>query len=234
MKFKLIVTGYAVFGFAILVPRLLARTGVGDFFEAHPTAPHFIVKTILLAFTLAAIWISGRISGRDWGDYGFRRATGARWLRAVGLGGLLGAVATAGILLTPAQGVPGLKSFGLLGLVLSVWFYSSVTEELFVRGWLQSALQHATPEGASSVVISGIFFGSMHLSLLLAGADWWTVVILVTTTALLGLQTASLRRRTDSLLPPIAAHVAFNVGGLAAGILVNIVAIARTGAPIQP
>jgi membrane protease YdiL (CAAX protease family) len=232
------VTGYAVFGVALLVPRLLAGTELGAFFEAHPTAPHFIVKTILLAFTLAAVWISGRRSGPGsgptWGHYGFRRPIGARWLRAAGLGGLLGAAATAGILLTPAEGVPGLRSFGFLGLVFSVWLYSSVTEELFVRGWLQSSLRDAFPEGGSPVVISGLFFGSMHLSLIPSGADWWTVVILVTATTLLGFQTAHLRRRTESLLPPIAAHVAFNVGGLLAGILVNLVAILRTGAPIQP
>jgi len=231
---RVLATGYAVFVCAALVPRLLAGTALAGFFDAHPTAPHFLVKTVLLGFTLVAV----RVSGHGWRHFGFQRATGVHWARAVGLGALLGGAATVCIIATPAQGMPQLKSFGLVGLIVSVWFYSSVTEELFVRGWLQSSLEsagHGNGERrALPVLLSGLFFGSLHLSLVPAGADWMTVVILVAATTLLGFQTARLRQRHGSLLPAIAAHVAFNVGGLAAGILINVIAIARTGAPIQP
>ncbi|MBZ0113195.1 MAG: CPBP family intramembrane metalloprotease [Thermoanaerobaculia bacterium] len=230
MNLRTLAVGYSAFVAAVLLPRLLEMTSAQGFLDEHPTAPHFVVKTALLAFVLVAIHWSPRSAG----DFGFARPKAPTgWIRCLGIGALLGATATALILSTPAQGMPNLRNFGFLGLILSIWLYSSLVEELFVRGWLQSSLDPATTPGRR-IALSGLFFGSMHLSLIAAGADWMTVLIIVGTTTLLGLLTAQLRENTKSLLPPLAAHVAFNVGGFAAGVLINIVHFALTGAPIQP
>lgn len=69
---------------------------------------------------------------------------------------------------------------------------------------------------------SAILFGGLHGSLIFAGVDPAAVAILVMATTLLGLLTAWARARTSSLYPAIAAHIAFNVGGMFGGIIYAI------------
>jgi membrane protease YdiL (CAAX protease family) len=65
---------------------------------------------------------------------------------------------------------------------------------------------------------SAVLFGSLHLVMLFAGVDRASVAVVVVSTTLLGLLAAWAKAATGSLYPPIAAHVAFNVGGALGGI----------------
>jgi membrane protease YdiL (CAAX protease family) len=175
-----------------------------------------------------------------WSDYGFRAPVRkTSWWRVIGVGGLLGALATAAILLTPAHGMTFLRSFGFLGFVLSIWLYSSVTEEIFVRGWFQTVAdrgQRLSLAGRSvggSVLASALLFGALHLSLLWKGSDALTVVIIVAATTLLGLAAARFREQYQSVVPSVVTHIAFNVGGFVAGVVINIVSMVATGKLIQ-
>ncbi len=118
-----------------------------------------------------------------------------------------------------------LKDYRFYQIVLVIWFWSSVTEEVFTRGWLQSSLP------AWRWIVSGLFFGSMHLTVWWAGADLATSAILVAATTLLGLLCGRLRDRHESLTPAIAAHMSFNVGGLLGGILYTAGYAIRHGKP---
>ena len=144
-----------------------------------------------------------------------------------------GLLATILVLVTPALGMSALfEGFGFLGMVLSVWLYSSVTEEIFTRGWYQGAVtppdEAPAASGRAAVVSSAILFGSMHLSLVWMGADPWTVAIIVAGTTLLGLAAAIARHQSASLVPPILVHVLFNVGGFVAGVVHTVVTMTRT------
>jgi len=66
-------------------------------------------------------------------------------------------------------------------LVLWVWLFSSISEEVLCRGLLQSMLA----EVDARIAISALFFGAMHLSLFLRGAPASTVLILVFWTSVL-------------------------------------------------
>lgn len=72
---------------------------------------------------------------------------------------------------------------------------------------------------------------SLHLTLLAKGCDLWTVAILVAATTVLGIYAALDRHRSGSLGPPLATHVAFNVGGVLGGVLVALAALLATGQP---
>ncbi len=201
--------------------------------DAHPILSQVTLKTLLVLFVLAAVLLDRR---RTWADYGFRGAARpVPWWAVIGVGLLLGGAATTMVLLTPAKGMTFLRQFGFVGMVLVIWLYSSLTEEIFVRGWFQTVadagqkvkLLSWTLSGA--VLASALFFGSMHLTLLLKGGDVLTAVIIVSATTLLGLAAAIFRERYQGLLPAFVTHVAFNVGGMAAGIAVNIIALATTG-----
>jgi membrane protease YdiL (CAAX protease family) len=229
--------GWLVFAIASATPALLERLGLGALFDAHPTLPHFVTKTLLAVFVVLVVAADRR---RTWADYGFRRATSkVPWWSVIAVGTLFGALATAAILLTPARGMTFLQQFGFLGFIVSVWLYSSLTEELFVRGWFQTAATRGPTVAIAgrslsvAVVASALLFGSLHLSLFWKGTDVLTVVIIVCATTLLGLAAALFRQRYESLIPAFVTHVAFNVGGLLAGVIINIVAMIATGRPIQ-
>lgn len=66
---------------------------------------------------------------------------------------------------------------------------------------------------------SALLFGALHLVMLSAGIERRAVAAIVASTALLGLLAAWARATTGSLWPAIAAHVAFNVGGVVGGAL---------------
>lgn len=166
-------------------------------------------------------------SGRGFRSFGFQRTAGVRWRRVVGSGFLLGALATVAILASPAAGHPLLQGASLPQIVLTIWIWSSLTEEIFTRGLVQGLIrepQSAGPEGSGlfrnpRVVTSALLFGAMHLTLLWSGADAWTSGILLLATTALGFLAAAYREASGSLLPAIINHVCFNIGGLLGGIL---------------
>lgn len=216
---------------AFLVATLCSR--LPAVVEGPAWATHFVGKSVL---ALSA-FVGMAIGGGPWHRWGFRAAASPRWGRAIFRGALLGAAATILLIVSPARGMPWLRELGLPGIVLWIWIHSSLTEELFVRGWFQGFVR---PESAEPVrlgrwtlvpeaVWSGALFGSMHLMILAWGADWWTVGMIVPATTLLGLFAAEERALSGSLAPAVVTHVAFNVGGFLAGVVAAIAFFAATG-----
>lgn len=222
---SLVVIALGVFAALVVLERFL---------PGPPWLPHAALKTALIVFSLVAIALD---RGRTLATYGFRRSASAGWLRVVGAGMLLGVVATTAIVFTPAQGLRGMfEAYGPLQVIAWVWFYSSLSEEIFTRGWFQTLAATGDVPGTAprSVIASGLLFGAMHLSLPFRGADGWTVAIIVTMTTCLGLFAARLRARSGSIWPPVVAHVAFNVGGAVAAVLLTIASLASGGAIPRP
>ncbi len=224
---------WALFVLAALSPRMLTPLGLAPLLVEHAWLSHAIVKTVLVLLAFAAMFRAGG----SWSHWGFRAATEPRWRRSILRGGALGAVATVVIILSPAAGMTWIAELGVPGIVLWIWLHSSVTEEIFVRGWFQGFVRPARGEpirlGAFAlspeVLLSGLLFGSMHLWIVSQGADLWTVAIIVAATTMLGIFAAEDRERTGSLGPAVATHVAFNVGGFAAGVVTTLAMFAITG-----
>ena len=140
---------------------------------------------------------------------------------------LLWAVPTAGLsvfgwLASRAGGVPSaVGDRTVLQSILFVWIYASVCEEVLTRGLLQTLLHRwagaRPPSGGWSapVVLSGLFFGAMHLVLLRSMGPAALVPIVLAT--LLGFLAARYRASTGSVVPAIIVHVLFNVGGMLPG-----------------
>ncbi len=105
-------------------------------------------------------------------------------------------------------------------IVLLVWVYASICEEVFVRGLYQSCLapvvQYRLPvfrkwSLSAPVVLSGLFFGGMHVVV-------WPrmgpkALVIMAVAAILGIIAARYRERTGSLVPAILIHALFNIGG---------------------
>ncbi|MGC9158000.1 MAG: CPBP family intramembrane glutamic endopeptidase [Terracidiphilus sp.] len=169
-----------------------------------------VMQTIFLFLSLAAMWLisRGRLAefGLTRGTYTFNLRI-LWWVLPVAVLSLLGAIASpharAFIDLTKTQ------------TIVFVWLYSSFCEETLVRGLLQTLLARsagAAGRGMSMpVLVSGLFFGAMHLMLIrLIGVGAIPIVLMAT---YLGLVAAHYREKTGSLLPAILLHVLFNIAG---------------------
>lgn len=179
-----------------------------------PWLHQLVLKSVLAVLSLAAIRISG---------FRFERTGAVPWMRAIGVGLAMGAAASFVILLAGGKGMRGvMQGYSFPAIVLVIWIGSSVSEEIFTRGWVQTALDRfrdRTIAGLPApVFVSALLFGSLHMSLYRTGADTVTAIAIPVFTFALGIWAGLLRHRTGSLAPAIAAHVAFNVGGAFGGI----------------
>ena len=173
-----------------------------------------ITKGMMLLFSLAAIRFLGPF---DFRAGGFRWPDNTKWREVIlpGLG--LGAAATIAVRMSHSEGLaPMLKGYPLMAIVLVIWFGSSISEEIFARGWFQSYIASST---AYATQLSALLFATLHLRLLGVGVEPRAVAILFVGTLLLGLLAGRFREESKSLLPAIAVHICFNVGGLLGGIV---------------
>ncbi len=186
-----------------------------------PPAPWMAQAALKLSLILAVIVLAWRTRcGRD--CLGLRNLTLRAGSPYWALGLALGAVTSFGLLSTHQTGlsrVLGAMSFP--ALVVWVWFVSSVSEEFLCRGWFQAMLERNSESAGDPARVlwpSAVLFGSLHLTLFWAGVPPVSAVCIVAATTALGYVCALARARSKNLGPAIAAHVAFNVGGMLGGI----------------
>jgi hypothetical protein len=117
---------------------------------------------------------------------------------------------------------PVASQMNFLQIVLLIWLLSSFSEEVYVRGLVQSWVE----DGASvhsavapSVVSSALLFAGMHVPLIWMSAGVKGGLAIVLSTLGVGWACAVLRSRSRSLVPAIVCHILGNVAGVPGGIL---------------
>ena len=171
------------------------------------------------ALKLLLILVSLALTRGRWAESGFVWPARPAWGKALWPGLVIGAVASLGALLFHFDGMRAiLKGYSLPRMIVVIWIWSSLSEEIFCRGWFQSGL----PAGPSRLAWSAALFGSMHLSLFLAGVDTPSVLWIVTATTVLGYFCAQIREQSGSIVPAFVRHAGFNIGGLLGGIAYTI------------
>ena len=195
----------------------------------------FVNYAIMLAVSLILVLAS---STGDPSRFGFTRPkVGGGYVAGITWGVILGAIASSVTLTSRAGGMSPLKGLSFVQIILLVWVLASVAEEILVRGYVQSYLEPLMDRGFSvfhlrislPVIMSAVFFAVMHIILLATGTSFLTTYIVVVFAFFLGLVAAYQRERTGSILPAIAAHVSFNVGGAVGGAIYVILQIAVFG-----
>jgi len=182
-----------------------------------------ITHTVMLVLSLGIMWLfsRGRLAdfGLTRGTYRFR-PTILLWVLPTAVLSLLSTLAPGR---SEASDVLGGRTE--LQLVIFVWIYASVCEEVLTRGLLQTLI--SSDGGAKAVaarfsmpvVVSGLFFGAMHLVLIDSMGPAAVVPIALAT--LLGFLAARYREVTGSLIPAIIVHALFNVGGMLPGWIIS-------------
>jgi membrane protease YdiL (CAAX protease family) len=183
----------------------------------------FVTHSLMLGLSLLIVWVFHR--GR-FADFGFTRGT-YRFDPKI----LLWALPTAVLSLVSALAAPSgkpeamLPGFSKLQLVLFVWIYASVCEEVLTRGLLQTLLTKCLGAGSGArrlstpVVVTAFFFGAMHVVLIPSMGPAAAVPIVLAT--LLGLLAGKYRESSGSLIPAVIVHALFNVGGMLPGWIVG-------------
>ena len=224
-----------------LTERLLAAGTEGP--GAVAAAPHSVLPGLAsyTALLLLSLLLFAMVDRRPWSAFGLRRPEG-RWLGFLLQAFAVGTVVTFLLRLTPGKGMEEALRGVDPALLLASVLYGSAAEEFFTRGWFQSFLEplrdRTVPLAGFApslpVVASAILFGAMHLTLLLRGADPWTVGFVLVFTTTVGLIAATARERTGSLGPATLAHLAGNAGGAFGGVLFALLRLARGGPPMTP
>ncbi|MDA3813863.1 MAG: CPBP family intramembrane metalloprotease, partial [Candidatus Cloacimonetes bacterium] len=116
---------------------------------------------------------------------------------------------------TNEMGFP--DSGSLLKVIIVVWLWSSICEEIFNRGLIQSLLnifkKYKFCKLSHSVRISGIIFGAMHFSVFKFSNSIFFVLFIVFNTTTLGVLAAYYREKSESVYPAIFVHILGNVAG---------------------
>jgi membrane protease YdiL (CAAX protease family) len=106
-----------------------------------------------------------------------------------------------------------------------IWILSSLSEEIYVRGFVQSWIEEGSGTGpgdgrfSPAVVASAGLFAAMHASLMWSSAGFAGGLTIVLAMVGVGWACAVLRERTGSLWPAIACHIVANVAAVPGGII---------------
>ncbi len=204
--------------------KAVAGSILPDWLTADHNSMGAIFKTML---ALLSIFIMVLIPGMNLKDFGFCLPKRINYLK---LTGLTFAITIGGIvifaplymgLLSHIFGVKMQGGFDTGGsvciMIIGIWFWSSVTEELYSRGLLQTLLQDLKKYrflGLSLTVwISALLFGATHFSVFKISSSPFFVMMIVSNTTVLGLLVAWYREKTGSILPAILVHILANVAG---------------------
>lgn len=177
----------------------------------------FITHSVMLVLSVGLMWViaKGRLDlcGFTWGTYRFSPRI-LLWALPMAALSTLSAIA----------GPSGEAAVGPIDItkpqmILFVWVYASVSEETLTRGLLQTLLSKGAEARTVTsrrlsmpVLLSGLFFGSMHLVLVKSMGPAAVPAILLA--VFLGLVAARYRERTGSLIPAVIVHMLFNIGGM--------------------
>ena len=199
----------AAVALAALFASRLVRVPAASFFPSS-----FVTHSLMLALSVAAMFLisKGRLElyGFTEGTYRFSPRI-LLWVLPTAVLAIVGAVTSHG------QAPRGFIDLTKPQTIVFVWVYASICEEVLTRGLLQTLLSRGAEAGAANsrclsmpVVVSGLFFGAMHIVLVrFMGFGAIPVIVLATG---LGLVAAHYREKTGSLIPAIVIHALFNIG----------------------
>ncbi len=180
-----------------------------------PALSQVVLKATLIVVAVA-IW---KLLGRPLREMGFQR--GWPWNRSYILW-----FAIAGVAMVAASVImiflevqhPLAAQLSFLQVVTIIFLLSSFSEEIYVRGLVQSWV--ANGDGgihsafAPSIIASACVFAGIHVPLIWTPAGLKGGLTLVATMLVLGWVCAVLRTRSQSLWPAIAAHIFGNFSGV--------------------
>lgn len=212
----------------------IVTSEIENYTELNFYTSHTVMKFFMLIFSVILILIVNKGSLKD---YGFNKPDKIKVISLLLVStGIIIAAFVVGMALfngvlrsmfpveSSGKGFPEIGS--IIELILTVWIWSSICEEVLTRGLIQGFMKYQTNikflKLSLPVWISGIFFGAMHLLLLKMNMDIWFVFFIVFNTTTVGLLAAYYREKTKSIYPAIFIHIWANVIGSLPAIIIGV------------
>lgn len=216
-NFVLVIASFIIMSFSILLELLESKPWIGGFVN-HTT---MLVLSILIMLVLS----KGKIS-----TYGFKIARNIQLKPIILLSLGIGIIGTLIQSCLPMKGPVFIEAFSFIQIVIFIWIYASICEEVLTRGLIQGYLTPLTKYGFTlfklpitlPVLVSALFFATMHIMLLTTGMGSAAVFNIIFFAFILGIIAGYYREKTGSLIPAIIVHMLFNVGGTCTGLLIEL------------
>ncbi|MEA3454485.1 MAG: CPBP family intramembrane glutamic endopeptidase [Candidatus Caldatribacteriota bacterium] len=215
--------------FVLVVPSFIMMSfhNLPELLESKPWLGGFINHTAMLVLSILIMLVlsKGKIS-----TYGFKIAKNIQLKQIVLLSlgiGIIGALIQSCL---PIKEPAFIENFSFIQIVIFVWIYASICEEVFTRGLVQGYLAPLARYGFSlfkfrislPMLVGALFFASMHVMLLTTGMGSSVVFNIVLFAFILGVVAGYYREKTESLIPAILVHMLFNVGGNCTVLLIEL------------
>ena len=128
-------------------------------------------------------------------------------------------MATSAVMILLKSQHPLAAKLTFLQLIVVIWLLSSFSEEIYVRGLVQSWISEHDDPNRNSILTpaigsSALVFAAMHVPLIWTPAGLEGGLTISTAMLFLGWACAALRARSASLWSAIACHIVGNVAGL--------------------
>jgi membrane protease YdiL (CAAX protease family) len=164
-------------------------------------------------------------------EYGFKIGENLRLKQTIITGLISGFILTSTTLYLPINPPPGVEDFSFIQVVILIWIFASICEEVLTRGLIQGYLSPLKQFGFSlfgfrisiPVLVAALFFGAMHIALLTTGLDTFSVLAIVVSAFIMGIIAGHYREKTQSLIPAIIIHMLFNISGTIIGLTKDMV-----------
>ena len=198
------------------------KLGLGTTVTNSAVVSQIVLKTALILVAM----IGWKLWGRPFREMGWHKADWWNrsylvWFAIAAASMMAGSVAA--ILLGVRH--PVAAQMNLLQIVVVIWLLSSFSEEVYVRGLVQSWVAEGRDADRNnsaitpSIVSSALLFASMHVPLMWSPMGFKGGLVIVLSTLGVGWACAVLRDQSRSLWPAIACHVAGNVASIPGGII---------------
>ena len=201
----------------ILSSIVVSSTGNGNLMHAG-----------MFVFSLILILILSK--GKN-SEYGFKIGENLRLKQTIIVGFIAGLIITSTTLYLPIKPPPGTEGFSFIQVVIFIWIYASICEEVLTRGLIQGYLWPLKQFGFSlfgfrisiPVLIAALFFGAMHIALLTVGLDSFSVGAIVVSAFIMGIIAGYYREKSGSIIPAILIHMLFNITGSIIGLIKDLI-----------
>ncbi len=187
--------------------------------------PFYMHSTMLVMSVLLMLILGkGKIS-----SYGFKWVGVGELKPAVLLSFGIGTVGALILALLPSQETATFGEFTFIQIVIFIWFYASICEEILIRGLIQGYLAPFVDRYfvifklrlSLPVIVGALFFSFMHIMPLGASLGVFKLLIFLFFAAILGVIAGYYREKTGSLVPAVIVHMMFNISGSLVDFLVG-------------
>ena len=178
----------------------------------------FLTHSGMISVSIILIWY---LTKRELSVYGFKKPEGLNLARFVLLSLSLGVVVSLIRSFVGGGEEGSIEDFFGIQIIVGIWIYASIAEEILTRGLVQGYLKplaergviHSETRISVPVLVGALFFALMHIAMVTLGVDTVSVIATIVSAFVLGIIAGYYYEKTGSLAPAILVHMLFNVAG---------------------